>query len=64
MLKDKVKIMKSESEKSYYVQGGHNRLTGGFSSETMEGRKQWYGIFRLEKKKLSSKNIIYSKTIF
>ena len=34
-------------------------LTGGFSSETMEGRKQWYGIFRLEKKNCQAR-ILYT----
>lgn len=40
------------------------RLKACFSLETMEARKQWYDIFKLLKRKPSTKNSISSKLSF
>ena len=40
------------------------RSIDGFLSDTMKGREQWYDILKVEKKVLSGKNIILSKSIF
>lgn len=65
MLKDKEKILKAATEKWLIAYNGSwIRLTGDFSSETMETRKQWADIFKVLKVKMSTKNSICSKLSF
>lgn len=57
---------RSKRKTSHHIQGTPVRFADNFSLENMEARKQWNDIFKelREKKNLSTRNLIYGKSIF
>ena len=64
-IKDRDKILKATKEKQQITyKGTSNRLSGDFSIEILQARREWQAIFKvMEGKNLKPKNILPSKTL-
>lgn len=62
LFKNKEKSLKVAGKKELITyKGSLIRLTNNFSSETIESKKEWDGIFKVLKEKLSMKNSVFVK---
>ena len=63
-IKDKKKILKATREKQQITYKRIPvRLSADSSGETLQGRRKWFGIFKLMKGKIATKNTLFSKAL-